>query len=225
MDVLAVKLFFAPIFIVITSFVQKKYGAKVGGILLAAVPFILTPILIVIYIQEGKDFFHQALISNYAGQIGLLFFILAYARLASRFSWRVSAFGATAAYLTSILILSPLLTNIWVGISLWTLVWIAALKIYPTYDRTVVSHASPWWDILLRIGSALTLIFIITAFANDLGPHFAGALAMYPIMTTVTSTFNHSRFGSRSAIALLHGMTQFLFITALFPVFAYLLFV
>lgn len=224
MDVLAIKLFFAPLFIVITSFVQKKYGARIGGILLA-IPFILTPILIVMYIQEGKDFFHDALISNYAGQIGLLFYILTYARLAGRFSWKVSALGATSAYLTLILILSSLLTNIWVGISLWTLVWVAVLKIYPAYDRTVVSHASPWWEISLRIGSALTIIFIITAFASDLGPHLAGALAMYPIMTTVTSTFNHSRFGSRSAIALLHGMTQFLFVTALFPVVAYLLFV
>ena len=223
MDVLAVKLFFAPIFVVVTSFVQKKYGAKIGGILLA-IPFILTPILIVIYLEEGKDFLHQALIANYAGQIGLLFYILAYARLADRFSWRVSALGATSAYLVSILILSSLLTNLWVGLFLWTLFWFGLLKIYPDYDRTVVSHASPWWDILLRIGSALTLIFIITAFAKDLGPHLAGALAMYPIMTTVTSTFNHGRFGSRSAIALLHGMTQFLFVTALFPAAAYILF-
>jgi hypothetical protein len=224
MDVLAVKLFFAPIFIVITSFVQKKYGARIGGILLA-IPFILTPILIVMYLQEGKDFFHHALIANYAGQIGLLFYILTYARLAGRFSWKVSALGATSAYLSSILILSSLLTNVWMGLALWTPIWVMLLKIYPAYDRTVVSHASPWWDILMRIGSALTLIFIITAFANDLGPRLAGALAMYPIMTTVTSTFNHSRFGSRSAIALLHGMTQFLFVTALFPIAAYLLFV
>jgi hypothetical protein len=99
------------------------------------------------------------------------------------------------------------------------------LKSYPKYDRTVVSHASPWWEILLRIGSALTLIFVITALATDLGPRLSGAFAMYPVMTTVMATFNHGRFGSRSAIALLHGMSQYLVMTAVFPVIAFILFV
>lgn len=223
MDLLAVKLFFAPIFIVITSAVQKKYGARIGGILVA-IPFILTPILIVIYLQESKEFFQLALISNYAGQIGLLFYILTYAHLAGRFSWRVCALGSTSAYLISILALSSLITNIWVGLSLWTILWVVVLNLYPKYDRTVVSHASPWWEIIIRITSALSLIFLITAFANDLGPRLSGALAMYPVMTTVMSTFNHGRFGSLSAISLLHGAVQYLFITALFPVAAYLLF-
>lgn len=223
MLILAIKLFLAPIFIVITSFVQKKYGSRVGGILVS-IPFILTPILVVMYIQQGKVFFHHAIIANYGGQIGILLYIAVYARLASKCSWYLSALGATVAYLITVFTLSPRIPNVWVGIGAWTIVWLIVLKTYPKYDRTVVSHASPWWEILLRIGSALTLIFVITAVASDLGPRLSGAFAMYPVMTTVMATFNHARFGSRSAIALLHGMSQYLVMTAIFPVFAFILF-
>lgn len=224
MTILAIKLFLAPIFIVITSAVQKKYGARFGGILVS-IPFILTPILIVMYLQEGKEFFHHAIIANYAGQVGILVYIFVYARMASKFSWQISAIGSTIAYLVAILALIPILKNVWMGLAIWTLVWLVVLKTYPVYDRTVSSHASPWWEILLRIGSALTLIILITSFAGQLGPRLSGALAMYPVMTTVMSTFNHGRFGARSAIALLHGMSQYLFVTALFPVIAFILFV
>ncbi len=223
MQILAIKLFLAPIFIVITSFVQKKYGSRVGGILVS-VPFILGPILVVMYIQQGKEFFHHAIIANYAGQIGILLYILVYARLASKCNWPLSALGATSAYLIAIFTLSPRITSVWMGLGTWLVVWLIVLKSFPKYDRTVVSHASPWWEILLRIGSALTLIFVITAVAADLGPRLSGALAMYPVMTTVMATFNHGRFGSRSAIALLHGMSQYLVMTAIFPVFAFILF-
>ncbi|MBC7464244.1 MAG: hypothetical protein H7227_08290 [Actinobacteria bacterium] len=223
MLILAIKLFLAPTFIVITSFLQKKYGARIGGVFVS-IPFILTPILIVIYLQEGKPFFRDAIVANYAGQIGILLFIFTYSRLASKFAWPISILGATSAYLISILSLSPFITHVWVGLSLWTVVWLIVLKTYPTYDRSFISHASPWWEILLRIASALALIFIITHFAADLGPNLSGALAMYPVMTTVMSTFNHGRFGSVSAIALLHGMAQYLWVIALFPVAAFVLF-
>lgn len=222
MLILAIKLFFAPTFIVIVSFMQKKYGARVGGVFVS-MPFILAPILMVIYLQEGKIFFLDAIVANYGGQVGILMFIFAYSHLASRFSWPISILGATSAYLISIFSLSPVITQVWVGLGLWVIVWIFVLKTYPSYDRTFVSHASPWWEIVLRIGSAVTLIFVITFFAADLGPDLSGALAMYPIMTTVVSTFNHGRFGSVSAIALLHGMSQYLWVTALFPAAAFIL--
>lgn len=60
------------------------------------------------------------------------------------------------------------------------------------------------------------LIFTITQFAKDLGPQFSGAFAMYPVMTSIMSTFNHYRFGSNASIALMHGLIQYLVITAIF---------
>lgn len=189
-----------------------------------AIPFILTPIFIVIYLQEGREFFHNALIGNYAGQIGLLSYIFAYSRLAGRFTWKVSVIGATSMYFLSILILSSLISNLLVGLVLWALVWVMVLKTFPSYDSAVVFHSSPWWEILMRIASALTLIFLITELANNLGPKSSGAFAMYPVMTTVMSTFNHKRFGSQSAITLLHGLTQYLYVTGLLPIVVFALF-
>lgn len=66
MVVLAIKVLFAPFFILLTHLIQKKFGVRSGGIFMA-IPFIVIPILIVLYIQEGPEFFHEALIGTYVG--------------------------------------------------------------------------------------------------------------------------------------------------------------
>ena len=55
-------------------FRSKKYGPKIGGVFVA-IPFIATPILLAIYFEQGKEFFHQAIIGTYAGQAGVLIYI------------------------------------------------------------------------------------------------------------------------------------------------------
>ena len=62
----------------------------------------------------------------------------------------------------------------------------------------------------MRIISALTLIFLVTGFSNVLGASLSGALAMYPVMTSIMSSFNHARFGANSAIAFLNGLGTYL---------------
>lgn len=99
------------------------------------------------------------------------------------------------------------------------------LKTFPKCNRAELIPSSTKWDLPLRIASALFLIFTITAFAENLGAQLSGALAMYPVMTSIMSTFNHYRFGSNSSIALLHGLTQYLFVIAfiIFPLMAIIL--
>jgi hypothetical protein len=62
----------------------------------------------------------------------------------------------------------------------------------------------------MRIISALALIFLVTGFAQILGPGLSGALAMYPVMTSIMSSCNHARFGADSAIAFLNGLSTYL---------------
>jgi hypothetical protein len=56
----------------------------------------------------------------------------------------------------------------------------------------------------------------VTGFASQLGPRYSGAFAMYPVMTSIMSTFNHYRFGPNATIAMMHGLAQDLIVTALF---------
>lgn len=224
MLVLGVKLLFAPLFIILTYLIQKKFGARWGGIFMA-IPFIVAPILIVIYLQQGSDFLYGSIVGTYAGQIGLIFFIATYTRMAPRFKWPVCITSSTSAFLIGVAIMSPIINNLWVGVALWFVFWAISMKYFVTYDRNTRLRPAPKWDLWLRIASALLLIFTITQFAENLGPQLSGAFAMYPVMTSIMSTFNHYRFGPTASIALLHGLAQYLAATTLiiFPITALLI--
>ncbi len=214
MLVLGVKLLFAPLFVIGTYLIQKRFGARWGGISMA-VPFILVPILIVIYIQQGGEFLYGSIVGTYTGQIALLFFIATYTRMATRFSWPICIVAATSVFLIGVAVLSPLINKLWEGIALWLIVWAISLKQFVTYDRNTQLPPAPKWDLWLRVASALFLIFTITQFAENLGPRLSGAFATYPVMTSIMSTFNQYRFGPNASIALMHGLTQYLVITTL----------
>jgi hypothetical protein len=221
MLVLAVKLLFAPLFVIGTYFIQKRFGARWGGISMA-VPFILVPILLVIYLQHGSDFLYDSIVGSYAGQIALLFFIATYTRMAPRFNWPICIAASTSAFLIGVAVLNPLIKDLWVGIALWIIVWIISIKKFVAYDRNAKLPPAPKWDIWLRVASALFLIFTITQFAENLGPQLSGAFATYPVMTSIMATFNHYRFGQNSSTVLMHGLLQYLPATALliFPLAA-----
>ena len=214
MLVLSVKLLFAPLFVIGTYFIQRRFGARWGGISMA-VPFILGPILLVIYLQHGSEFLYDSIVGTYAGQISLLCFIATYSRMSPRFNWPICIVASTSVFLIGVAILSPLITNLWVGIALWLIVWTISLKRFVAYDRNAKLPTAPKWDIWLRVASALLLIFTITQFAENLGPRLSGAFATYPVMTSIMTTFNHYRFGPNSSTALMHGLLQYLPATSL----------
>ena len=214
MLVLAVKLLFAPLFVIGTYLIQRRFGARWGGISMA-VPFILVPILIVIYLQHGSEFLYDSIVGTYAGQISLLFFIATYTRMAPRFNWPICIIVSTSVFLIGVAVLSPLINDLWIGIALWLIAWTRSLKKFVAYDRHAKLPPAPKWDIWLRVASALFLIFTITQFAENLGPQLSGAFATYPVMTSIMSTFNHYRFGPNSSTALMHGLLQYLPFTSL----------
>ena len=209
MTTLAIKLLFAPIFIAFAYFIQKKYGPKIGGVFVA-IPFIATPRLLEIYFEQGKEFFHQAIIGTYAGQAGVLIYIFLYTHLAQKRSWQICFTVATMSYLFLAPLLSALITNLWVAIFIWITIWIILQRTAVPYDKSAALPVAPKWDLPMRILSALLLIFLVTGFSQILGPHLSGALAMYPVMTSIMSSFNHARFGANSAIAFLNGLGTYL---------------
>ena len=206
---LAIKLLLAPLFIVFAYAIQKKYGPKVGGIFVA-IPFIATPILLVIYFEQGAEFLHEAILGTYAGQTGVLLYIYVYTHMAKSRPWPLCFAASTLAYLIFAPILSLVISNIWVAIALWLLVWVILQRTAVPFDKDANLPVAPKWDLPMRIISALTLIFLVTGFSNVLGASLSGALAMYPVMTSIMSSFNHARFGANSAIAFLNGLGTYL---------------
>jgi len=221
MLVLAVKLLFAPVFIVLTYLIQERFGARLGGAFMA-VPFIVVPILVVLYLQHGRAFLTEAITGTYSGQIAMLLFIAVYARLSRRRGWVICLASATATFLVAAVLLQYMVTTVWLGVLSWLLLWAVVLGTFITYDRLATLPTAPRWDLVVRIGAALVLVFSISLIADQLGPRLSGALAMYPVMTSIMTGFNHQRFGATAAQALLHGLTQYLVVAAVvfFPVAA-----
>lgn len=118
MLVFSVKLLLAPFFIIFTYLIQTKFGPRFGGIFMS-IPFIVAPILLVIYLQYGSEFLYQAIIGTYTGQIGLLLFIAAYSYLAPRFPWFICITAATSVFLLSVMLFGQLINNLWLGIMVW----------------------------------------------------------------------------------------------------------
>lgn len=213
---LAIKVLFAPIFIVFAYAIQKKYGPKVGGIFVA-IPFIAAPIMLVIYFEHGAEFLHKAILGSYAGQAGVLIYIYVYTHLARSCTWPICFAASTLSYLIAAPILSAVIPNIWVAIAVWLAVWVILQRTAAPFDKDATLPISPKWDLPMRIISALALIFLVTGFSQTLGASLSGALAMYPVMTSIMSSFNHARFGANSAIAFLNGLgTYLVFVGAIF---------
>jgi hypothetical protein len=66
--------------------------------------------------------------------------------------------------------------------------------------------AVPAWDLPLRLVSTALLVWLLTHFAQALGPRLGGLLAPFPIASTVLTVFAHSQGGSEAARSVLKGL-------------------
>ena len=209
MVTLAIKVLLAPIFIAFAYFIQKKYGPKVGGIFVA-IPFIAMPILLVIYFDHGAEFLHRAILGSYTGQTAVLIYIYVYSHLARTRSWIFCFTASSLSFLIAAPILSSVMPNLWMAIALWFITWCVLQRTAVPFDELAQLPRSPKWDLPMRIISALALIFLVTGTSAILGPELSGAIAMYPVMTSIMSSFNHARFDANSAIAFLNGLGRYM---------------
>lgn len=69
---------------------------------------------------------------------------------------------------------------------------------------------------LLKLLLVPTLIAFVTLAGRRWGPHIAGLLAMFPVMSTVLVGFSHRAGGPGFAVALLRGMVDGYYACAVF---------
>lgn len=86
MTVFAVRLLLAPCFVVLVSLVARRFGVRVGGIV-AGLPVIAGPVLLVLALQHGSSFAGRAAVGVLLGMVGLAAFVLAYIAAARWVSW------------------------------------------------------------------------------------------------------------------------------------------
>lgn len=200
---LALKLLLAPAFIVGTSLIGRRFGVRVAGVV-AGLPAIGGPILLVVAIEHGRQFAKHAAIGATLGVVGVTLFVLVYAAL-SRYGWIAAvaagwaAFGAAVPVLRLVDVSAP-----WAFV-IATAACLVAAAVLPRHPPSAVAHLPPRFDLPLRAVVAVVPILAVTTAASALGPHLTGVLATFPVISPVLTVFTHVQRGAAEAVRLLRG--------------------
>ncbi len=211
-SLLLLKLFLAPFFVALLSYIQRKWGDGIGGRLIG-LPLTTGPFLFIIYIQDGSSFAARAAHGVLVGQVALIVFSWVYAKSALKFSWARALSNGTAACLATGAVLTSFEIPLYVLLPMLIVAWLLATKFWPEYVTQPRTADNPRWELPARLLVTVVLILTLTGLASVLGPRVAGALSTYPVIISVLGAFSQRRHGSDSTVATLHGLMQSLPIT------------
>jgi hypothetical protein len=207
MTLIAVKLLLAPGFVVGASLASRRFGVRVGG-LVAGLPVVAGPILLVYALEHGRLFAAEAAAGTLLGLVSLIAFVVVYGLLAGRASWRVCLPAGWLAFALATAVFYEVSIPIGVALALVggaLLVGWAVLP-RPSGEGPRARLTPPRWDLPMRAACALALVLTLTAVAGWLGPHLSGLLAPFPVMATVLATFTHAQRGTDELLRLLRGL-------------------
>jgi len=200
---LLTKLTLAPLLVAAATLVTRRWGPKLGGLLMG-LPLTTGPIFLFLSIDQGPRFAATAAVGILFGLMGLAAFALAYAATSSRFGWVGCVGVAVAAFLAVSVAASRLGGNIVVAaLATWVALLLAASLLRKPSPRP--APPPPWWDMWVRMIAVAALTLATTAVAGRLGPVLSGIVGTYPVAITVVATFTHAQIGRDAVAALLRG--------------------
>jgi hypothetical protein len=208
MALLATKLLLAPAFVVGASLVARRFGPRVGG-LVAGLPVVAGPILLVYALAHGRAFAAGAAAGTLLGLVSLIAFVVVYARLAGRLFWGASMLAGWLAFAAATAAFSTISIPAGAALAVAGGGLLLGLASLPRPGAGAEVHPEPpRWDLPVRAGCALALVLSLTAVAGWLGPQLSGLLAPFPIIATVMATFTHAQRGTDELHALLRGLVS-----------------
>jgi hypothetical protein len=207
MAVLAVRVLLAPCFVVLASLVARRFGVRIGGIV-AGLPVIAGPILLVLAVQHGSTFASRAAVGVLLGMVGLAAFVLAYVAVARRLAWPGAVVAGYAAFALAVIAMRPVSVGPVAALSVACGSLVVTLGLLPRPARQTPSPlAAARWDLPFRAVCTTVAVVTVTAVATTLGAHLSGLLTSLPIITAVLSAFTYAHRGRDETIRLLRGFT------------------
>jgi hypothetical protein len=204
---LLLKLIVAPGLVAAVTLAVRRWGPAVGG-WLSGLPTVAGPVLVFLAVEQGTAFAARASHATLTGLIGTVAFTTVYAILSVRLRWAAClvigwlAFAATAAVLYY---LQPALLVSLAGLFGATLV---SRRVLPRVDSMPGPAAAPRGDLALRLAATATLVVVLTAVANRLGPVLSGLINAFPVLTTVITAFTHVQRGSAATVTFVNGFVR-----------------
>ena len=207
---LVLKLVLAPLIIAAATLVSRKWGERIGGLMIG-LPLTSAPVSIFFALEQGRNFAANAALGALLGMIPVAVFCLSYVLVARRFRWFIAAAAGILAYLLVVWAVSFLTLNLLETAILVPAFLLVALVILGRPAVKEVAISPPWWDLPVRMVIAAGLLVVITALASTLGSKWSGLLSPFPVFTFVMATFSHSQGGPGAAWRFMRGLLTGLF--------------
>lgn len=199
------RIFLTPVLVLAVYLLQKKWGARVGGLFLG-LPINIAPFLVIIHLQESDQFLIDAIHGVFIGQVVLLIFAFSYSRLAINFDWRLTITLVTTITLISSLILHYLKLSFPITLAVTLIAYIAIRNTWPKTITTSHWEESFNWDLPLRLAITSLTVYVLTTYSHFLGPILSGTLSAYPIILTFMGSLSHRRSGPPHILKTLQGL-------------------
>lgn len=216
MTTLALRLVLAPAFIVAISLVARRFGARAGGVV-GGLPVIAGPILFVLAVDNGTRFAADAAVGTMLGVVALIAFVLAYVTLSRRYRWPVAITVGWAVFFVVLGAMEPVHADAKLAAVLACGACAAGMLLLPKPERGILAaSAHPPHDLLFRAVCAVVPVVVITSVAGVVGPHVAGLLASFPVITPIVAAFTQVQHGHGEAARMLYGFTVGFFAYSIF---------
>jgi hypothetical protein len=184
---LALKITLAPALVVAATLAARRWGDRVGGIVIA-IPIVAGPVLLVLALDHGRAFVERAATGALLGIVAVTASWLTYLVLAVPLAQvQASPFAGLLAALAAIAATRAIMRRSKAG---------AAAPAPPEPPR---------WDLWARAAATSALVVALTTAAGALGPGLSGVLTPFPVATTVLVAFTAVQAGRASARRALSG--------------------
>jgi hypothetical protein len=204
---LALKIALAPALVVAATLAARRWGDRVGGIVIA-IPIVAGPVLLVLAIDHGRVFVERAATGALLGIVAVCGFCLSFDRATA---WGVVA-AVTASWLTYAALAVPLarvqappFAGLLVALSAIAATQAVMRRPPPAAGTALGPLEPPAWDLWARAGATLVLVVALTTAAGALGPGLSGVLTPFPVATTVVAAFTAAQAGRVPAHHALRG--------------------
>jgi hypothetical protein len=199
------KLTVTPLLIAAATLVTRRYGPRVGGLLLGF-PLMSGPLSVFFAIEQGRTFAVIAALGTLLAIAAIAGFSCTYALMAPFAGWSLCLLASTVVFFAISIAMSYLDLGL-LGAAVAAYASIAAAVLIVRAPRTLPRLGkSPWWDIWARMGASGVLVGTISLAAAWLGPVWSGIIGTFPVLTTVVICFMHRQWGWEAAIVGLRGI-------------------
>lgn len=220
---LLLRLTLVPVFIAVVTLAARRWGPRAAG-LVTALPAVAGPTLGFYAVQQGSAFAANAARGSLIGLVGVAAFCAAYAHASTRLRWLPCVLIGWAAFGLVTIAALGVSVNAVAALSIAVIALLLARVVLPAPGPVNPNWPAPAWDLPLRMVSAATLVFVLTAVADRLGPRLSGLLTPFPVATAIVAGFTHAQQGTPAVVRFFRGYMPALCSFAIFCfVFALLL--